>query len=104
MKIRLFPVVFLLLQFVLYAAAVRTVKPEESDFPSFYSATRLWQQGMNPYDLEKQCDAQLPIRGVPCLPFAHPPVLLPLLASVSNADFVSSYYRWLIVLVVVSLL
>jgi hypothetical protein len=89
---------------VLYGAAVRTVPPSESDFPAFYSATRLWQQGLNPYDLEKQCDTQLPIRGVPCLPFAHPPVLIPLVALVSNADFTSSYYRWIIVLVAVGLL
>ena len=102
MKTRLFPIFFLLLQFVLYAAAVKTVPPNGSDFPAFYSAARLWQQGTNPYDLEKQCDLQLPIRGVPCLPFAHPPVLLPVIALVSSDDFVSSYYRWLVVLVFVA--
>ena len=103
MKTRFFPIFFLVLQFVLYGAAVRTITPKGTDFPAFYSAARLWRQGTNPYDLEKQCDLQLPIRGVPCLPFAHPPVLLPLVALVSNDSFVSSYYRWVIVLALVGL-
>ena len=94
-------VIFIVLQIVLYAAAWRTVLPKETDFPAFYSAARLWEQGTNPYDLEKQCAAQIPIRGVPCLPFAHPPVLLPLLSTVSSDNFAGSYYRWTIVLLVV---
>ena len=94
-------IAFIVLQIVLYAGAWRTVAPKESDFPAFYSAARLWHEGINPYDLEQQCNKQLPIRGEPCLPFAHPPVLLPLLSLISNEDFVVSYYRWAILLLVV---
>ena len=95
-------IAFFLLQIILYAAAARTVQPKESDFPAFYSAARIWASGHNPYDLEAQCSVQEPIRGVPCLPFAHPPVLLPLISLVSNEDFTASYYRWLLVLVLVT--
>jgi hypothetical protein len=93
-------VAFLVLQVVLYAAAWRTVLPKESDFPAFYSATRIWQEGGNPYDLNQQCSKQFPIRGEPCLPLAHPPVLLPLLSLISTDDFVSSYYRWTALLLI----
>ena len=96
-------IAFIAIQVILYAAAWRTVLPKESDFPAFYSAARIWQEGGNPYDLEKQCEKQIPIRGVPCLPFAHPPVLLPLISLVSNDDFLSSYYRWTAVLLIVVL-
>ena len=97
-------IVFFLLQVALYVAAWRTIQPKESDFPAFYTAARLWSSGQNPYDLEAQCGAQIPIRGVPCLPFAHPPVVLPLISLVSNDDFISSYYRWCLLLVVVTAL
>jgi hypothetical protein len=99
-----FAVLFIVLQIVLYAGAWRTVSPKESDFPAFYSAARLWHEGANPYDLEQQCGKQFPIRGEPCLPFAHPPVLLPLLSLISSDDFVGSYYRWTIVLLTVVLI
>jgi hypothetical protein len=89
---------------ILYAAAWRTVSPNESDFPAFYSAARIWQEGGNPYDFEKQCAKQVPIRGVPCLPFAHPPVLLPLMSLVSTDNFLSSYYRWTGLLLIVVLI
>ena len=95
-------IVFLLLQVILYVAAWRTVQPNETDFPAFYSAARTWSNHHNPYSLEEQCRVQLPIRGVPCLPFAHPPVLLPLISLVSNDDFISSYYRWSLLLVLVT--
>lgn len=97
-------IVFFILQIVLYTAAARTVQPKESDFPAFYSAARMWASGHNPYDLEAQCSVQEPIRGVPCLPFAHPPVLLPLIGLVSNEYFTSSYYRWILILVLVTAL
>ena len=97
-------IAFIVVQVVLYAAAWRTVAPKESDFPAFYSAARLWHEGANPYDLERQCDKQFPIRGEPCLPFAHPPVLLPLVSLISSDDFVRSYYRWTIVLLGVVLI
>ena len=99
-----FAVAFIVLQIVLYAGAARTVSPKESDFPAFYSAARLWHEGANPYDLEEQCGKQFPIRGEPCLPFAHPPVLLLLLSLISSDDFVGSYYRWTAVLFVVVLI
>ena len=94
--------VFFLLQIILYVAAWRTVQPKETDFPAFYSAARIWSSGRNPYDLEEQCRVQIPIRGVPCLPFAHPPIVLPLISLVSNDDFTNSYYRWCLLLVVVT--
>ncbi len=94
-------IAFIVLQMILYAAAWRTVLPKESDFPAFYSAARIWQGGGNPYDLDKQCEQQIPIRGVPCLPYAHPPVLLALVSWVSNDDFLGSYYRWTSVLLIV---
>src|SRR6185369_15225415 len=97
-------IVFIIVQSVLYLGAWRTVSPMESDFPAFYSAARLWHEGTNPYDLEQQCRTQLPIRGEPCLPFAHPPVLLPLISLVSNDDFVGSYHRWTMVLLCVVLI
>lgn len=97
-------IAFIAIQVILYAAAWRTVLPKESDFPAFYSSTRIWQEGGNPYDLEKQCEKQIPIRGVPCLPFAHPPVLLPLMSLISNDDFLRSYYRWTGALLIVVLL
>lgn len=97
-------IAFIALQIVLYAAAWRTVSPKESDFPAFYSAARIWQDGDNPYDLEAQCNRQVPIRGEPCLPFAHPPILLPLISLISTDDFVGSYHRWTIVLLIVALI
>jgi hypothetical protein len=93
-------IIFFLLQIVLYVAVSRTVRPNETDFPAFYSAARIWAAGHNPYDLEEQCRVQLPIRGVPCLPFAHPPVLLPLISLVSNDDFDSSYSRWTLLILI----
>lgn len=103
MKKRPLAIAFIALQIVLYAAAWRTVLPKESDFPAFYSAARIWDEGRNPYDLEAQCGKQIPIRGEPCLPFAHPPILLPLISLISTDDFVGSYYRWTIVLLIVAL-
>jgi hypothetical protein len=93
-------IIFFLLQIILYVALARTVRPNETDFPAFYSAARIWSVGHRPYDLEEQCQVQLPIRGVPCLPFAHPPVLLPLISLVSNNNFDSSYYRWTILMLI----
>lgn len=95
-------IVFFLLQIILYAAASRTVQLKETDFPAFYSAARTWTSGRNPYSLEEQCRLQIPIRGEPCLPFAHPPVLLPLMSLVSGESFDSSYYRWTLLLLVVT--
>ena len=104
MKKKPLAIAFIVLQIVLYAAAWGTVLPWESDFPAFYSAARIWEAGGNPYDLEKQCNKQLSIRGEWCLPLAHPPVLLPLVSLVSTADFRGSYYRWVIVLLIVALI
>ncbi len=97
-------VFFIALQIVLYIALTRTVQLKETDFPAFYSAARSWSKGKNPYDLDEQCGLQVPIRGVPCLPFAHPPVLLPLISLVSNESFESSYYRWKLLLLIVTAL
>jgi len=93
---------FFLLQLVLYVAVWRTAQPKETDFPAFYSAARVWATGQNPYDLDEQCRVQVPIRGTPCLPFAHPPILLPLINLVSNENYQSSYYRWNLVLLLIT--
>ena len=93
-------IIFFLFQIILYVALARTVRPNETDFPAFYSAARIWSLGHHPYELEEQCRVQLPIRGEPCLPFAHPPLLLPLISLVSNQDFGSSYYRWTILMLI----
>lgn len=97
-------IIFFLLQLILYAAVSRTLQPKESDFPAFYSAARSWSNDQNPYDIEEQCRIQVPIRGVPCLPFAHPPILVPLISLISNESFDSSYYRWKLLLFIITAL
>ncbi len=68
-----------------------------SDFPALYVTARLWQEGRNPYDLEAQCRVEAGMGRPNCSPFSHPPVLLPLMSAVSDADFVASYWRWAVV-------
>lgn len=65
-----------------------------TDFPYFFVVARLYESGENPYDLNKQCEAQAAIRNEPCAGYAHAPILLPLLASLFNDDMKASFWRW----------
>lgn len=86
---------------VLYAVTWRTAPFERADFVGFYASARLWQSGQNPYDRENQCRLQATIRPDLCMPYAHPPVLLPLFALISNEDYRASYNRWSLLLLIV---
>jgi hypothetical protein len=86
---------------LLYFSELRKSDPRPSDFAAFYSAAILWEQGGQPFRLASQCEIQARV-GVPiCLPFFHPPVLLPLLSLVSTQDYSASYLRWVVVLALV---
>src|SRR6185369_5667395 len=63
----------------LYSVRWLTTRPNV-DFPAFYSAGRLFREGRQPYDLKAQCQVQGQITTIGCLPFAHPPLLLPVMA------------------------
>jgi hypothetical protein len=66
-----------------------------TDFPAFHAVGLLWKSGQQPYDLEKQCRVEKEVNPAqPCLPFAHPPILLPAMALTSDSDYVASYWRW----------
>ena len=66
-----------------------------TDFPAFHATGLIWKTGQQPYDLENQCRVEKEVNPAqPCLPFAHPPILLPLIALAANSDYVSSYWRW----------
>jgi hypothetical protein len=86
---------------VFYFATWRTAPFERADFVGFYASARLWQSRQNPYDRESQCRLQATIRPDLCMPYAHPPVLLPLFALISNDDYRASYNRWSLLLLIV---
>jgi hypothetical protein len=74
------------------------------DFPAYYATARLWASGQNPYNLSEQCRIQSTIINDGCIPFAHPPYLLPVIAALSNSNYATSYWRWCAFLILVSLL
>jgi hypothetical protein len=86
---------------VLYVVTWKTAPFERADFVGFYASARLWQSGQNPYDRETQCRLQATIRPDLCMPYAHPPVLLPLFALISSDDYRASYNRWSLLLLIV---
>ena len=90
---------------LVFLLPISSPKIVASDFPSFYAAARIWRTGGNPYSLSEQCKAQTAIRSadLPCLPLAHPPILLPLVSEISSDNLVASYWRWLTVLVLISI-
>lgn len=94
-----FAAVVIGLQVFFYSSFLKRADLTTSDFPTYYSVARLWQRGENPYSLENQCREMRPLtpKGE-CFPLAHPPILLPLLSSVSNENFTSSFWRWLAIL------
>lgn len=82
-------------QFFIYGHFWYGADKTTTDFPAFHATALLWKSGEQPYDLDNQCRMEKQVDPTqPCLPFAHPPVLLPLLALVSNSNYVASYWRW----------
>ncbi len=97
------PVIIALIagQLIVFVAAWRQTDPATTDFPAFFFAAKAWQRGANPYDLDEQCRPQEKVRPAYCLPFAHPPLVLPAVSLVSSDDFAASYRRWCVLLVAV---
>ena len=101
---RIFSLFILVGLIIFYFMIWRSVRSELTDFPPLYAAARLLQSGENPYSVENQCRVQNEVRSDLCMPFNHTPVLLPLIASITNQDYVASYKRWgLILFIVVAL-
>src|ERR1041385_7314734 len=76
-----------------------------TDFPAFHATGLVWKSGEQPYNLYNQCRVEKEVNPAqPCLPFAHPPILLPLMALAANSDYVSSYWRWTLITGVILLL
>jgi hypothetical protein len=66
-----------------------------TDFPAFHATGLLWRSGEQAYNLENQCRVEKQVNPAqPCLPFAHPPILLPAMALASDSNYVASYWRW----------
>jgi hypothetical protein len=100
-----FAVVVIALQVLFYASFLKRADINTSDFPTYYSVARLWQRGENPYLLEHQCkEMQSLTPQGDCFPLAHPPVFLPFLVAVTSENFTASFWRWIVVLVVLLLL
>jgi hypothetical protein len=81
-----------------------------SDFIAFYSAGRIAQeQGFSQvYDPVKQQDVEEKVVGFPLgkdqvLLYNHLPFLLPILRSIVSEDYVSTFYRWIFLLVAIYL-
>ena len=87
-----------------YFITWRSVRVNLTDFPPMYAGARLLQANANVYDIESQCREQANIRPDLCMPFNHPPLLLPLISLISTADYAASYRRWSLILSVALLL
>ena len=98
MSNKVFALLVLLAQVALYAWWLKETPKVTSDFPAYYAIAQLWKRGENPYSLDNQCREEAKTISTGCSPFAHPPVLLPLLAIVSSDNFEASYWRWVIIL------
>src|ERR1044072_6805837 len=72
----------------------RVFDPHTTDFAAFYSSAQLWSEGRQPYDRQANCEVQKRASVSLCLPFNHPPILVPLVALVVNEDYTTSYFRW----------
>lgn len=82
-------------QLLIYGPYWYRADKSTTDFPAFHATALVWKSGQQPYNLENQCRTEKEINPAqPCLPFAHPPILLPLMALASNSDYNSSYWRW----------
>ena len=85
-------------QICFYWSFLHRADKRTSDWPSYYSVARIFQREENPYSLNAQCAEMSKIIGDKCFPLAHPPILLPLLSSVSDEHFTDSFWRWLAIL------
>jgi Glycosyltransferase family 87 len=72
----------------------RAVDPHRSDYAGLYASARLWKDGRNPYDQKSSCEVQRRANVSLCLPSNHPPILFPLIAALANENYVTSYFRW----------
>lgn len=99
-----FTALMLAAQLVLFAAFLFRSDKRLSDYPAFYAAARLWQKGENPFYLESQCREQAVFRREECLPYVHPPILLPVLSLLTTENFTASYWRWTLFSIVILLL
>ena len=94
-KHSLFPWLVIAAQLFIYGHFWYGADKTTTDFPAFHATALVWKSGQQPYDLENQCRVEKQVNPVqPCLPFAHPPILLPAMAAVSDWNYVASYWRW----------
>jgi len=94
MKSKQFAIVMLLAQALMITAWLTHAPPQLSDYPAFYAVARLWQKDEQPYSFENQCREQEQFNRGGCLPFVHPPILLPLMSLTTSENFTASYWRW----------
>ena len=87
-----------------YFVAWRKVRLNLTDFPPMYAGARLLQKDKNVYDIDAQCIEQSEIPTDICMPFNHPPLLLPLISVITTEDYAASYKRWCLILTVLLLL
>jgi len=91
----LLPWIVIVAQLFLYGHFWYGADKTTTDFPAFHATALVWKSGQQPYNLENQCRVEKQVNPAQaCLPFAHPPILLPALALVSDSDYVASYWRW----------
>jgi hypothetical protein len=81
-----------------YVHVWREHDPRGSDFTAFYSGAILWERHQPVFDRSAACQIQSQLGGRLCMPFFHPPLLLPLVSLLSNENYHQSYLRWMIVL------
>jgi len=79
-----------------------------ADFIHFYSAGRIAQShgAAHVYDLVLQHDVEeeqvgFPLASQQVLPYNHLPFLIPLLQITINADYVGSFYRWVLIMITI---
>lgn len=101
---KLIAIILTVLVLKVYADAWPSFDLYKADFAAFYSTALLWREGQPSYDAVKACELQKAI-GVPsCMATFHPPILLPLTATVVNDNYVASYWRWCAALLLLVLL
>ncbi len=79
-----------------------------SDFIHFYSAGRIAQNkgAAHVYDLALQHEMEeeqvgFPLAEEQVLPYNHLPFLIPILQVTVSADYVSSFYRWVLIMLII---
>jgi hypothetical protein len=78
-----------------------------ADFIHFYSAGRIAQSegATHVYDLLLQQEIQeqqvgFPLASGQVLPYNHLPFLIPILQTIMSADYVNSFYQWVVIMIV----